>query len=166
MRMQGVRTTVIISAIFVLGTPPTTSSAAPTKEQGTLVATGAVHGRWALTSCEVGMSQGAERLTITFGPSKGPPEIAVTVEGPVPSSGRINLATVYNDDAEFESPSGSYWESGWVSGPTKDAGSGMISMSRNVTSGSMTATMVKSGVADVHLNVSWKYCPRVALSNN
>jgi hypothetical protein len=173
MRVQWVNRERVTAASVVAGSlmlvgalwaTPIAAAAPPAK--GTLVASGAVHGRWTMTSCQVGVSQGAERLTITFGPRKGAPVVAATAAIPLPASGKVNLAKAYNDFVEFESPSGSYWESGWVSGPTKDAGAGTLTMSRNATSGTLTSTMLKSGFPDVHVSVSWKTCPVVSLPEN
>jgi hypothetical protein len=153
----------VLSGLLVVGGPTSVSDAA-TPARGTLTASGAVVGKWQLSSCRAALVQGPQMVLMAFGPSKRYPAVFIQSNMYGPFGGKSNLATSKDYSVSFYSSPTIYWDSGWTlyqTGP-RHVGTGTLSNTKNLTSGSMTTTMVRPGAASVkpvHLVVSWSHCP-------
>jgi hypothetical protein len=163
-------TIIVVGALLAFGAPATASSAAATKESGTLIASGAVRGRWTMKSCTVGATQGVFVLNLVYGPPKGYPALLIDARlaastTPVVASRTVNLATTESDFITFYTSSKAAWAAGNNGYPHH--GSGVLSTSTSATSGTLTAVAVAFASAPpVHLKVTWNHCRTVVMPHD
>jgi hypothetical protein len=152
----------VLSGLLVVS-GPTSASDAATPARGALTSSGAVVGKWQLSSCRAEIIQGTQMVFMAFGPSKKFPAVTISSTVSPPVGGTSNLATSNDYVVSFSSSSTTYWDSGrsyYAPGPAR-VGAGTLSIVKNFTSGTMTTTMERPGAASVkpvHLVVSWSHC--------
>lgn len=166
------RPIVALTCVVVLLGGVTVSSSnadASTARYGTIVASGAVRGRWTINSCTFGDSQGFEIVNMYHGPSATRPvaNVLIQIAVPVPKSGSVNLATAESDQVQFTADSDRLWMSGATYSVTpKDDGSGRLAFSSSGATATLTTDVVRKGSAGVHLSVNWSHCRATTIPEN